>query len=39
MISDAAVAEHISRIFAKLGPGVDDSVHKRVQAVLTCPQR
>ncbi len=33
-VSDAAVAKHINRIFAKLGLGGDDSVHKRVQAVL-----
>jgi DNA-binding NarL/FixJ family response regulator len=34
-VSEAAVAKHINGIFAKLGLGGDDSVHKRVQAVLT----
>ena len=34
-ISDAAVAKHINRIFAKLGLRDDDATHKRVQAVLT----
>ena len=34
-VSDAAVAKHINRIFAKLGLGGDDTAHKRVQAVLT----
>ena len=33
-VSDAAVAKHINRIFAKLELGGDDSVHRRVQAVL-----
>ena len=33
-ISDAAVAKHINRIFAKLGLRNDDATHKRVQAVL-----
>lgn len=35
VISDAAVAKHINRIFAKLGLRDDDAAHKRVQAVLT----
>lgn len=39
VVGDAAVAKHINRIFAKLGLGVDDSVHKRVQAVLAYLQR
>ncbi len=34
VITDAAVAKHINRIFAKLDLG-DDTAHKRVQAVLT----
>lgn len=34
VISDAAVAKHINRIFAKLGLRDDDATHKRVQAVL-----
>ncbi|MEU8206486.1 response regulator transcription factor [Streptosporangium sp. NPDC049046] len=34
VITDAAVAKHINRIFAKLDLG-DGSAHKRVQAVLT----
>lgn len=34
VITDAAVAKHINRIFAKLDLG-DDNAHKRVQAVLT----
>ena len=34
-VSDAAVAKHINRIFAKLGLRDDDAAHKRVQAVLT----
>ncbi len=34
VITDAAVAKHINRIFAKLDLG-DDSTHKRVEAVLT----
>lgn len=34
VVSDAAVAKHINRIFAKLDLG-DDTAHKRVQAVLT----
>lgn len=39
VVSDAAVAKHINRIFAKLDLGVDDSVHKRVRAVLAYLQR
>ncbi|MFD2794983.1 response regulator [Promicromonospora vindobonensis] len=35
VISEAAVAKHINRIFAKLELSADDSRHKRVQAVLT----
>ncbi|RBQ11694.1 DNA-binding response regulator [Spongiactinospora rosea] len=35
VISDAAVAKHINRVFAKLGLSDNDLVHKRVQAVLT----
>ncbi|MEV4799237.1 response regulator transcription factor [Nonomuraea sp. NPDC049421] len=35
VVSEAAVAKHINRIFTKLDLGTDDSVHKRVQAVLT----
>ena len=39
-VTDAAVAKHINRIFAKLGLGADDeTVHKRVQAVLTYLRR
>lgn len=38
VITDAAVAKHINRIFAKLDLG-DDSTHKRVQAVLTYLQQ
>ena len=34
VITDAAVAKHINRIFAKLDLG-DDNTHKRVEAVLT----
>ena len=34
VITDAAVAKHINRIFAKLDLG-DDSTHRRVEAVLT----
>jgi DNA-binding NarL/FixJ family response regulator len=34
VVTDAAVAKHINRIFAKLDLG-DDTAHKRVQAVLT----
>lgn len=34
-ISDAAVAKHINRIFAKLDLRDDDATHRRVQAVLT----
>jgi DNA-binding NarL/FixJ family response regulator len=40
VVTDAAVAKHINRIFAKLGLGSDDeTVHKRVQAVLTYLRR
>ncbi|MFE7504676.1 response regulator [Promicromonospora sp. NPDC057488] len=40
VVTDAAVAKHINRIFAKLGLGADDeTVHKRVQAVLTYLRR
>ncbi|MEV4569360.1 response regulator transcription factor [Nonomuraea sp. NPDC049419] len=39
VVSEAAVAKHINRIFAKLDLGTDDSVHKRVQAVLTYLRR
>ena len=39
VVSDAAVAKHINRIFAKLGLGTDDTRHKRVQAVLAYLQR
>jgi DNA-binding NarL/FixJ family response regulator len=39
VVSDAAVAKHINRIFAKLALGTDDSLHKRVQAVLTYLRR
>ncbi|GAA4699994.1 regulatory protein, luxR family [Promicromonospora umidemergens] len=35
VITEAAVAKHINRIFAKLQLSVDDTTHKRVQAVLT----
>ncbi|MFC0673827.1 response regulator transcription factor [Brachybacterium hainanense] len=35
VVSDAAVAKHINRIFAKLGLGADETSHKRVRAVLT----
>ncbi|BCJ68086.1 response regulator transcription factor [Polymorphospora rubra] len=35
VITDAAVAKHINRIFAKLNLGTDDTAHKRVHAVLT----
>jgi len=38
VITDAAVAKHINRIFAKLDLD-DDSAHKRVQAVLTYLQQ
>ncbi len=38
VITDAAVAKHINRIFAKLDLG-DDNAHKRVQAVLTYLQQ
>lgn len=34
VVSDAAVAKHINRIFAKLGLGADGTSHKRVSAVL-----
>lgn len=34
-VSDAAVAKHINKIFAKLGLRDEDATHKRVQAVLT----
>ncbi|MBB4920608.1 response regulator transcription factor [Streptosporangium saharense] len=39
VISDAAVAKHINRVFAKLGLSDNDLVHKRVQAVLTYLRR
>jgi DNA-binding NarL/FixJ family response regulator len=35
VITEAAVAKHINRIFAKLELSADDTTHKRVQAVLT----
>ncbi|MFV4914043.1 response regulator transcription factor [Microbacterium lacticum] len=38
VITDAAVAKHINRIFNKLDLG-DETTHKRVQAVLTYLQR
>jgi len=39
VVSDAAVAKHINRIFAKLSLGADPNSHSRVQAVLTYLQR
>lgn len=39
VVSDAAIAKCINRIYAKLDLGIDDSVHKRVQAVLAYLQR
>lgn len=39
VVSDAAVAKHVNRIFAKLGLPPDASVHRRVQAVLTYLRR
>lgn len=39
VVSEAAVAKHINRIFAKLDLGSDDTGHKRVQAVLAYLQR
>ncbi len=39
VVSDAAVAKHINRIFSKLDLGADDSVHKRVRAVLAYLKR
>lgn len=35
VVSDAAVAKHINRIFAKLDLDADETSHKRVRAVLT----
>ena len=35
VVTDAAVAKHINRIFAKLQLDADDTSHKRVRAVLT----
>ena len=35
VVSDAAIAKHINRIFAKLDLDTDEASHKRVQAVLT----
>jgi hypothetical protein len=35
VITANAVHKHIGNIFAKLGLGVTDSGHRRVQAVLT----
>lgn len=35
VVSNAAVAKHINRIFAKLDLDADETSHKRVQAVLT----
>ncbi|MEV7229890.1 response regulator transcription factor [Polymorphospora sp. NPDC051019] len=39
VVTEAAVAKHINRIFAKLELGADDTTHKRVQAVLTYLRR
>jgi DNA-binding NarL/FixJ family response regulator len=39
VITEAAVAKHINRIFAKLHLSADDTTHKRVQAVLTYLRR
>lgn len=39
VVSDAAVAKHVNRIFAKLGLPPDASMHRRVQAVLTYLRR
>ena len=39
VVSDAAVAKHINRIFAKRDLSTDDTRHKRVQAVLAYLQR
>ncbi|MEU4569941.1 response regulator transcription factor [Micromonospora sp. NPDC023956] len=39
VVSDAAVAKHINRIFAKLHLDADDTSHKRVRAVLTYLQQ
>ena len=35
VITEAAVAKHINRIFAKLDLSADDTSHRRVRAVLT----
>lgn len=39
VITEAAVAKHINRIFAKLNLSADQTTHKRVQAVLTYLRR
>lgn len=39
VVSDAAVAKHINRIFAKLDLDADGTAHKRVRAVLTYLRR
>ncbi|MGO1699720.1 MAG: response regulator transcription factor [Micrococcaceae bacterium] len=39
VVTDAAVAKHINRIFAKLDLDADETSHKRVRAVLTYLQQ
>lgn len=39
VVTEAAVAKHINRIFAKLDLDADDTSHKRVRAVLTYLQQ
>ncbi|WP_454115001.1 response regulator transcription factor [Microbacterium lacticum] len=39
VVTDAAVAKHVNRIFAKLRLDADDTSHKRVRAVLTYLQQ